>query len=60
MNPLLGLDISTEKHFVRLVFNLPDFQKVLTDESNDPDINLFNDKSSHHIHHIHKIHHILV
>ena len=60
MNPLLGLDISTEKHFERLVFNLSDFQKVLTYESNDPDINFFNDKSSHHINHIHKIHHILV
>ena len=45
MNPLQDLDISTEGHFEKQVFNPFDFQKVLIDESNDPDINFFNDKS---------------
>ena len=45
MNPLQDLDISTEGHFGKQVFNPFDFQKVLIDEGNDPDINFFNDKS---------------
>ena len=45
MNPLQDLDISTEGHFENQVFNPFDFQKVLTDEGNDPDINFLNDKS---------------
>ena len=45
MNPLQELDISTEGHFEKQVFNPFDFQKVLIDEGNDPDINFFNDKS---------------
>ena len=45
MNPLQDLDISTEGHFEKQVFNPFDFQKVLIDEGNDPDINFFNDKS---------------
>ena len=45
MNPLQELDISTEGHFEKQVFNPFDFQKVLVDEGNDPDINFFNDKS---------------
>ena len=45
MNPIKDLDISTEGHFEKQVFNPFDFQKVLIDEGNDPDINFFNDKS---------------
>ena len=45
MNSLHDLDISTEGHFEKPVFNPFDFHKVLIDESNDPDINFFNDKS---------------
>ena len=45
MNPLQDLDISTEGHFEKQVFNPFDFQKVLIDEGNDPDINFFNNKS---------------
>ena len=44
MNPLQDLDSSTEGHFEKQIFNPFDFQKVLIDESNDPDINLFSDK----------------
>ena len=45
MNPLQDLDISKEGHFEKQIFNPFDFQKVLIDEVNDPDINFFNDKS---------------
>ena len=45
MNPLQDLDISTEGHFKKQIFNPFDFKKVLTEESNDPDINFFNNKS---------------
>ena len=45
MNPLQDLDISTEGHFEKQIFNPFDFQKVLIDEVNDLDINFFNDKS---------------
>ena len=45
MNPLQDLDIFAEGHFEKQVFNPFDFQKVLIDEGNDPDINFFNDKS---------------
>ena len=45
MNPLQDLDVSTEGHFEKQIFNPFDFQKVLIDESNDPDINLLSDKS---------------
>ena len=45
MTPLQDLDISTEGHCEKQIFNPFDFQKVLIDESNDPDINFFNDKS---------------
>ena len=45
MNPLQDLDISTEGHVEKQIFNLFDFQKVLIDESNNPDINFFNNKS---------------
>ena len=37
MNPLKDLDISTEGHFEKQVFN----PFVLINESNDPDINFF-------------------
>ena len=45
MTPLQDLDISTEGHCAKQIFNPFDFQKVLIDERNDPDINFFNDKS---------------
>ena len=45
MNPLQDLDISTEGHFEKQIFNPFGFQKVLIDEGNDSDINFFNDKS---------------
>ena len=45
MNPLNDLDISTEGHFEKQIFNPFDFQIVLIDEVNDPDINFFKDKS---------------
>ena len=45
MKQLQDLDISTEGHFEKQIFNPFDFQKVLIDESNDPDINFFSDKS---------------
>ena len=45
MNLLQDLDISTEGQFEKQIFNPFDFQKVLIDEVNDPDINFFNDKS---------------
>ena len=45
MNILQDLDISTEGLFEKQTFNTFDFQKVLIDESNDPDINFLNDKS---------------
>ena len=45
MNPLQDLDISTERHFEKQIFNPFDFQIVLIDEVNDPDINFFKDKS---------------
>ena len=45
MNPLQELDISTEGHFEKQVCNPFDFQIVLIDESNNPGINFFNDKS---------------
>ena len=44
MTPLQDLDISTEGHCEKQIFNPFDFQKVLIDESNDPDINFFNHK----------------
>ena len=37
--------ISTEGHLEKQVFNPFDFPKVLIDESNDPDVNFFNDKA---------------
>ena len=45
MNPLQDLDISTEGHFEKQLFNPFDFQKVLIDEGDDRDIKFFNDKS---------------
>ena len=45
MNILQDLDISTEGLFEKQTFNPFDSQKVLIDESNDPDINFLNDKS---------------
>ena len=45
MNPLQDLDVSTEGHFEKQIFNPFDFQKIFIEESNDPDINLLNDKS---------------
>ena len=45
MNPLQDLDISTEGHFKKQIFNPFDFKKVLIEESKDPDINFFNNKS---------------
>ena len=45
MNPLQDLDIFTEGHFEKQVFNPSNFQEVLIDEDNHPDINFFNDKS---------------
>ena len=45
MNQLQDLDISTEGHFEKQIFNPLDFQKVLIDKSNNPDINFFSDKS---------------
>ena len=45
MNPLQDLDVSTEGHFEKQIFNPFDFQKGLIDEVNDPDINFFNNKS---------------
>ena len=42
---LQDLDISTEGHFEKQVFNPFDFQKVLIDKGNGPDINFFNGKS---------------
>ena len=41
MNSLQYLGISTEGHFEKQIFNPFDFQNVLIDESNDPDINFF-------------------
>ena len=45
MNPLQDLDISTEGHFEKQIFNPLDFQIVLIDEVNGPNINFFKDKS---------------
>ena len=45
MDLLQDLCISTERHFEKQIFNPFDFQKALIDESNDPDINFFSDKS---------------
>ena len=46
MNPLQDFDISTEGHFEKPGhFNHFNFQNVLIDGGNDPDINFFNDKS---------------
>ena len=44
MNSLHDLDISTEGHFEKQVFNPFDFQKVFIDEGNDSDINFFHYK----------------
>ena len=44
MNPLQDLEISTEGHFEKQIFNPFDLQKVLIGESNDPNIKFFNDK----------------
>ena len=38
MNQLQDLDISTKGHFKKQIFNPFDYQKVLIDESNDPNI----------------------
>ena len=47
MIPLQHLGIPTEGYFEKKIFNLFDFQKVLIDESIDPDIKFFSfsDKS---------------
>ena len=45
MSPLQDLDISAEGHFEKQIFNPFNFQKVLIDEGNEPDVNFFNDKS---------------
>ena len=44
-NALQDLNISTEEHFKKQVLNPFDFQIIFIEESTDPDINSFNNKS---------------
>ena len=45
MNPSLSINNTSEESFENKLFNPFDFQKIMDDEGNDPDLNFFNDHS---------------
>ena len=45
MNPLLSVNITLDESFGHKLFNPFDFQQIMDDEGNDPDLNFFNDHS---------------
>ena len=45
MNPLLSVNNTSEKSFENKFFNRFDFQHIMDDEGNDPDLIFFNDHS---------------
>ena len=45
MNPLLSGNNTSEEGFEKKLFNPFDFQQIMGDEGNDPDLKFFNDHS---------------
>ena len=45
MNPLLSVSNTLDESFENKLFNLFNFQQIMDDEGNDPDLNIFNDHS---------------
>ena len=45
MNPLLSGNNTSDESFEKKLFNPFDFQQIMDDEGNDPDLNFFNDHS---------------
>ena len=45
MNPLLSINNTLDESFENKLFNPFDFQQIMDDEGNDPDLNFFNDHS---------------
>ena len=45
MNPLLSVNNTLDESFANKLFNSFDFQQIMDDEGNDPDLNFFNDHS---------------
>ena len=41
MNPLLSVNITLDESFGHKLFNPFDFQQIMDDEGNDPDLNFF-------------------
>ena len=41
MNSLLGVNNTSEESFESILFNPFDFQQIMDDEGNDPDLNFF-------------------
>ena len=45
MNPSLSINNTSEESFENKLFNPFDFQQIMDDEGNDPDLNFFNGHS---------------
>ena len=45
MNPLLSVNNTSEESFESKLFNPFDFQQIIDDEGNNPDLKFFNDYS---------------
>ena len=45
MNSLLCVNNTSKESFESILFNPFDFQQIMDDEGNDPDLNFFNDHS---------------
>ena len=45
MNPLLSVNNTSEESFESKLFNPFDFQQIIDDEGNNPDLKFFNDHS---------------
>ena len=45
MNPVLSVNDILDECFENKLFNLSDFQQIMDDKGNDPDLNFFNDHS---------------
>ena len=41
LNPLLSVNNTSEENFENKLFNLFDFQQIIGDEGNDPDLSFF-------------------
>ena len=45
INPLYSVNNTLDESFKNKLFNPFDFQQIMDDEGNDPDLNFFNDHS---------------